>query len=880
MRRSRSLLKSVRVRLSELSGLLLTLPTEAQWEYACRAGNSDEDSEIDDLDETAWSSENSACKISEVKGKKPNAWGLYDMYGNVWEWCKEWYDDRYYTIAPSSDPPGPSNGSHRVIRGGSKLTPARYCRSAFRARCLSSDQLSVLGFRPVLIPEYSEEVSQTDSVVKQMSSGANDDGGGTEETLTDINLPETFGRKMQAGEKRIITVNGIDYTFCWCPPGEFKMGSPDSEEGRDQDELQHRVRLTCGYWILESEVTQEMWESVMGSAGGKTTSSVGEGALYPMYNVDWHEAQDFCSKFSKLAGNDVVARIPTEAEWEYACRAGAAESLDGAGNLDAVCWYQENSEGKPHEIKMKEANPWGLFDMHGNVAEWCSDLKEDYSNFGETNPKGSADLFYEIHRGVRIYRGGEWRSTSKRCRTADRSGADPKYHSDGLGVRPVLVPSIEWYAQAAEEGDAEAQFCLAVCYSEGNGVVQDDAEAMNWCRKSAEQGYAEAQYLFGVCCAEGKGIVQDDAEAVKWYQNAAKQGHADAQLTLGNCYAEGKGIKQNDKKAVSWFRKAAEQGLAEAEFCLGFCYKYGKGVKINNTESKKWYQKTLEQFHPEALFGRGYVTERALLRWNHKITPIPTEAVICYRMAAELDHPKANFNLGKCYFFGRGVEQDHTKAAELFLKAAELKDAEAQNWIAKSYSDGNGIEQDDEQAIHWFLEAAKQGDIESQRILANCYMCGQAVEKDIDEARKWLREAALQGDVEAQFLLAESYKKIGEVDPEAIPWYREAAQQGLPEAQYQLGDCYAHGLGVEKNDEEAVIWYRKAAEQGNFRAQYWLGFHYSEGLGIAKDNTEAINWFKEALESNPKWTKESFQQMKDFGHAFDPEILAALGLEE
>lgn len=252
----------------------------------------------------------------------------------------------------------------------------------------------------------------------------------------------SIGVGSRAGEKKTLTVNGVDYTFCWCPAGEFMMGSPKSEEGRFDDETQHRVKLTKGFWMLETEVTQKMWKSVMGTTieeqrdkANKDWNLAGVGPQNPMYYVSWEECVEFCEKLSGLTKSKI--KLPTEAEWEYACRAGTTGEYGGTGSLDAMGWYEDNSGERTHEVKTKKANAWGLYDMHGNVWEWCSDWydKTYYENSPGTDPVGPNS------GSNRVGRGGGWGDFARYCRSALRSDSDPTGRRGILGFRLALVPS-------------------------------------------------------------------------------------------------------------------------------------------------------------------------------------------------------------------------------------------------------------------------------------------------------------------------------------------------------------------------------------------------------------------------------------------------------
>ncbi|MBR2694094.1 MAG: formylglycine-generating enzyme family protein [Thermoguttaceae bacterium] len=245
----------------------------------------------------------------------------------------------------------------------------------------------------------------------------------------------------EPGEKTTLQIAGVDYTFVWCPAGEFTMGSPASEEGRYDAEVPHKVTLTRGFWLLESEVTQKMWESAMGTnvrqecekAGGRWVTAAGPD--FPMYYVDWDGAKAFCAKLSELSGLGIT--LPTEAQWEYACRAGSDAPFGGSGDPGEMAWYAENSEFKAHEVKTKSPNAWGLYDMHGNVYEWCLD------QYGELGSAAATDPLAADKSVTHVYRGGCWDSLARHCRSAFRMKYPLTRRLDYAGLRILLVPGTE-----------------------------------------------------------------------------------------------------------------------------------------------------------------------------------------------------------------------------------------------------------------------------------------------------------------------------------------------------------------------------------------------------------------------------------------------------
>jgi formylglycine-generating enzyme required for sulfatase activity len=239
-----------------------------------------------------------------------------------------------------------------------------------------------------------------------------------------------------AGETKTITLpGGATMEMAWCPPGSFLMGSPRDEKGREKGaeglETQHRVTLTKGFWIAKTEVTVKQWTSVM---GGEASSKMN---ALPVVNVLWDDCVEFCRK----AGNGL--QLPTEAQWEYACRAGSTGPYGGTGKIDDMGWHLAFRLGPAehtHPVAQKKPNDWGLYDMHGNVWEWCADwFQKDLGTVDATDPTGPAS------GEKRVCRGGSWYEFAKTCRSATRAYVQNPFGMQDrgvvLGFRPVsLVP--------------------------------------------------------------------------------------------------------------------------------------------------------------------------------------------------------------------------------------------------------------------------------------------------------------------------------------------------------------------------------------------------------------------------------------------------------
>jgi len=232
------------------------------------------------------------------------------------------------------------------------------------------------------------------------------------------------------------SADSIGMEFKMIPAGDFLMGSPQTETRRNEDEFQHRVRITKPFKMCVHEVTQAQYEQVMGN-----NRSMFKGAEHPVEAVNWVDAVEFCRRLSELpaekaAGN--IYRLPTEAQWEYACRAGTTTQFsfgDDEADLGDYAWYAENSANKTHPVGSKLPNAWGLYDMHGNVWEWCLDWYGDMPSGSLTDPTGPTS------GRSRVRRGGSWSHDAGDCRSALRVNYGPAIRRGNIGFRVSLSPS-------------------------------------------------------------------------------------------------------------------------------------------------------------------------------------------------------------------------------------------------------------------------------------------------------------------------------------------------------------------------------------------------------------------------------------------------------
>ena len=377
------------------------LPTEAEWEHACRAGTASAYSFGDDrsmLRTYGWQGVNQPQPVGQ---KKPNPWGLYDMHGNVAEWCFDYYGS--YPEDLVVDPIGPKHllSLERVIRGGSFDRKESQCRSSWRSK-FSGGKQPTIGFRVVLGPAAA--------------------------------LPSV--------------VNSIGQRLITIPAGRFVMGS---EKGKSDSRPVHEVTISMRFAMATTEVTQSQWKAVMGTEPWKGKSYVTEGADYPATYISWDDAVEFCRRLSALpeeraAGR--VYRLPTEAEWEYACRGGSNKTYyfgDDAGILRDYAWYSLNTKKSSQPVGLKLPNGYGLYDMHGNVWEWCSDWYDEYLEGAVSDPTGPRE------GSLRVNRGGSWNADAAYCRSANRDGDEPVDRGSYLGFRVALSSPPESPSEKLEE---------------------------------------------------------------------------------------------------------------------------------------------------------------------------------------------------------------------------------------------------------------------------------------------------------------------------------------------------------------------------------------------------------------------------------------------
>jgi formylglycine-generating enzyme required for sulfatase activity/uncharacterized Tic20 family protein len=367
-------------RLNARTGLNFRLPTEAEWEFAARGGNKSQGylyAGSDNLETVGWYSDNANKKTKPVGQKAPNELGLHDMSGNIYEMCQDF--GGLYSSSVQKNPTGPPTGSHRIGRGGSWLDDSQRSRIAHRANSLPHNIHSTKGFRLVMNPSATSSASNSAHVSNQAPPATN----------------------LQSLTSNFVLVRG----------GSFIMGCTSEQRGCFEIEKPvHRVTVGS-YYLSRYEVTQAQWREVMGN----NPSEFWGCEQCPVEQVDWNDIQEFLLRLNDITGQNY--RLPTEAEWEFAARGGNRSQgyqYAGSDNIDEVAWYEENADDRVQPVGLKLPNELGLYDMSGNVLEWCQNWAYDYSASTQNNSTEGVTGSYHMLRG------GSWKHSKNMCRVAFR----------------------------------------------------------------------------------------------------------------------------------------------------------------------------------------------------------------------------------------------------------------------------------------------------------------------------------------------------------------------------------------------------------------------------------------------------------------------------
>ena len=417
---------------------------------------------------------------------------------------------------------------------------------------------------------------------------------------------------------------------------------------------------------------------------------------------------------------------------------------------------------------------------------------------------------------------------------------------------------------AAQRGDAHAQFSLAYSFLNGNGVPQDIHKAVEWFRKSSENGFGIAQYELGCLLYDpnfksgqndyGKqiGSTKDNLrEAAKWYEKAEEQGEEWAAYRLAHMYRNVS--PRSPQKAEIWERKGDE--LRHGDAFRSHARRSVSDVFSRMRGSKDWtsIDDSMEleaeistaagQGDPEALIAIGHLYERG---------ECISTAAKWYDRAAKRGNNDALVKLAWFYFDGKGVLRDRAHAFELFRCAANQGDFRAQLQLAWMHENGIGIDCNQQIARELNRKLEETTNTDRLRELASIYSRGNGVDRSEKKAAQLYRKAAELGDSFAQYILGNSYEQgegVAKNYKMAASWYRKAAEQNESSAQYSLAILYLDGKGVSKDVDEAVRWCSKAAKQDDADALFLLAQLYESGTGVPQDFRKAIEMYAKVQQS-------------------------------
>ena len=399
------------------------LPTEAEWEYACRAGTTTSYSFGHKITPQDANYEDSKIGKSVAVGSyKPNAFGLYDMHGNVFEWCEDWFG--VYPAGAVTDPKGPAPGIYRWMRGGAFAYPDWSAGSSSRGHYdVPSKRNAYLGFRLARTVDNKVEAvppePKPDPAAIMPATGNLLVAPFTEAKAKEVQKASAKSLQKEVEEKADLG-KGINLDLVLIPAGKFKMGDPGAD---------HEVTLTKPFYMGKYEVTQEQWEGAMGN----NPSSKTKVAKLPVTDVSWNDCQDFIKKLNAKTNGGY--RLPTEAEWEYSCRAGTSTAYSFGNNLTkADANYDDSKIGKPVAVGSYKPNAFGLYDMHGNVWEWCEDWHSEYPTGAVTDTAGP------LTGNGRVLRGGSFGYLVSWARSSYRAYGTPASRNVYGGFRLARTP--------------------------------------------------------------------------------------------------------------------------------------------------------------------------------------------------------------------------------------------------------------------------------------------------------------------------------------------------------------------------------------------------------------------------------------------------------
>ncbi|MCQ2079262.1 MAG: SEL1-like repeat protein [archaeon] len=477
---------------------------------------------------------------------------------------------------------------------------------------------------------------------------------------------------------------------------------------------------------------------------------------------------------------------------------------------------------------------------------------------------------------------------------------------DGLGTEVDFPRAYDFLKRACSKGNMYAPRFIAGLHYEGRFVPRNHEKALLLYMKAAERGDSYSMNQVGYMHYYGEGCERDPAKAVQWYRRAAEAGSSDAMHNLALCLEEGSGVRRSLRRAFEWTLRAAELDHPEAMERLVRCYREGIGTAVSEGEAVKWEERleklapvtermardeplrsymtpAVRNMHEHAVSGNPdaqYDLAMAFLRGNGvpqsrrtgsrwlraaalngsadaqyecgRRTRDEAERYGWYARAADNDHLRAIFEMGRALARGEGLERDPVRALEYFERGAELGEAVCTDWCGWMHDRCGGLERDPVLAASFYLRAAEQGNAHAMNRLGEMYAEGDGVEADWIEACLWTRCAAYIGDNMARHRLGlwheEGLFGLRRSPEEAFRWVSLSAEDGHVPAMTTLGEYHLRGVGTEVSHGDSMTWLRRAADKGHTPAMIMIARAHQTGIGAERDLDEAMNWFETAAD--------------------------------
>ena len=532
----------------------------------------------------------------------------------------------------------------------------------------------------------------------------------------------------------------------------------------------------------------------------------------------------------------------------------AVRGADNADFKEAIKWYKEAAKLGHTKSKLK----LGAFYYEGlgtdiNYDQAATYLKEPADN-GYVDAQYMLGMIYL--NGSSQIRKNERKAFGLILKAAEDFHADAMYqvgsmYLQGTGTKKNIQKAKEYLKLAEEQNIGEATTLLANIDDEGGQpeskktILTKRKTTGEILMEAAETGNANAQFNLAQAYLEGRhGLKKNEKKAISWLESAAKNNHRDAQYLLGSFYYNGKPVKRDFKIAKFWLNKAAKSGVDNAKVLISAI----DDLKRSKSKQQKKNLSTNDLFLASANKGDREAQFKVGLMYLNGKDGFPKDQQKAFHWlskAATQGHTAAQFEIGMMYY--KPGSTDNQEAETLLLQAADKGHTNAQYFLAAIYSQNKQYDT----AAKWLDMAFQNNHEEALEMLIELYMSGKLGSPDKNRVLHWLEQASVKGLRDAQYKLGEEYLVRDEVanhNSKAFAWIEKSARNGYTEAKYRLATLYKKGIGARKQYTKSARWYREAAKEGHVEAQYDLAELYMQGLGLPRNKNKAKKWFEKAAD--------------------------------